>query len=102
MGIPMDVVARRYAAAVHGIQTAILFEMEKAGELQAGTTHKHLRVGVNSAMINDHAVATLLIAKGVFTQEEYDVQVMESAELELAQMTVRVHNSTGIHNVKFE
>lgn len=93
---------RRYANAMHGIQTAILFEIEHVGLNNAEASPKHLRTGINSAMVNDHAVAKLLVAKGIFTEQEYAVAVMEAAEEELASMTERVRNSTGFKDVVFE
>ena len=35
------------------------------------TAPKHLRVGVNSAMVENAALARLMMKKGLFTQEEY-------------------------------
>lgn len=56
-----------YLDAMHGIQSAIAFE-------------------INSAMVNDHAVAELLIAKGIFTREEYVEQITKSANVELQRL----------------
>ena len=57
-----------YEVAAHGMQSAVAYEMNK----NSGPTEpKHLRVGVNSAMTDHAALAFLLIAKGLITEEEY-------------------------------
>lgn len=73
----------RYEAAMHGVQTGVAFEMGMAPN-GGGTSPKHLRVGVNSTMVTDRALAELLIAKGVFSEEEYIEAVANAAEQELA------------------
>ncbi len=72
----------QYLDAMHGVQSAIKYEME-AGVSDA-TSPKHLRVGVDSSMINVAAVACLLIEKGVFTLTEYEESVRLQANEELA------------------
>lgn len=59
---------QRYAAAAHAMQSGVAAKMAFD---PAETTPKHLRVGVNSSMISDKAIAELLIAKGIFTREEF-------------------------------
>lgn len=71
-----------YLAAMHGVQTAIKYEME-AG-LSDKTSQKHLRVGVDSGMINDAALAWLLIQKGIITLDEYEESIRRQANEELA------------------
>lgn len=92
-----------YLDAMHGIQSAIAFEIEKEREkareileafdvkqlvvpVKSCASPKQLRTGINSAMVNDHAVAELLIAKGIFTREEYVEQITKSANVELQRL----------------
>lgn len=56
--------------ALHGVQTGVAFEMELP-ERRSATEPKHLRTGVNAALVNVAGLAQLLIDKGVFTEEEY-------------------------------
>lgn len=70
----------RYEAAAHAMQSGVTFELEY--DSKSGTP-KHLRVGVNSAMVNDDAVARLLIAKGVFTEVEYHEAVADAMDREV-------------------
>mgnify|MGYP001109260242 CR=1 FL=1 len=72
-----------YEAAMHGMQSAVAFEMNLPGRRSA-TEPKHLRVGVNSAMIDSATLARLLIAKGLFTAEEYAEALRLEANNELA------------------
>ena len=43
---------------------------------------KHIRVGIDSAMVSDRAMFDLLVAKGVFTEEEYAKALRDSAKRE--------------------
>jgi len=52
----------------HAMQSGVAFTMlidPKA------TSVKHLRVGVNNALINNAAIASLLMQQGIITEEEY-------------------------------
>jgi hypothetical protein len=76
-----------YKTALHGIQTAIAYEMGKAelyGERHMMTESKHLRVGVDSSFITHAGVALLLLEKGIFTLEEYEEAIRLHANNELA------------------
>lgn len=90
-----------YIAAMHGVQSAIATEIITLGEDEAGASPKHLRVGVNSAMVNDLAVAELLIEKGIFTREEYIEAVRKAANRELDEMTDRVRNKLDNQRLSF-
>lgn len=61
-----------YNQALHGMQTGVAIEQKGLNPDASGpTSPKHLRVGVNSAMVETAALALLLMEKGVFTEEEY-------------------------------
>lgn len=72
-----------YEQAAHGMQTGVAFEMELPSRRNA-TAPKHLRVGINSALVNDVALAKLLIDKGVITEEEYIESVRLAMNEEVA------------------
>ena len=57
-----------YEEACYAMQAGVALD-ENLGD--KGLTAKHLRVGVNSAMVEHSALARLLIAKGVITDAEY-------------------------------
>lgn len=83
---------------MHATQSAIALMMD-AGSTMAEP--KHLRVGVHSALANDRAVAGLLIAKGVFTLEEYEAAVVEAAEKEAEEMRDAARKMLGNDNLHF-
>jgi hypothetical protein len=68
--------------ALHAMQTGVALEMTRSDRASA-TTPKHLRVGVNSAMIQLTGLVRLLVAKGVFTPAEYWKYQADEAEREV-------------------
>jgi len=86
----------KYEDAMHGMQTGVAFEMEKGS---FDTTPKHLRVGINSCLINDAALVRLLIAKGLFTEEEYALEITKEANRELERYEDRIRDRYGA-NIK--
>jgi len=58
----------RYERAAHAMQSGVAMMMN----YDPGPTNpKHLRVGVNSAMVEHSALGHLLIEKGLITEDEY-------------------------------
>lgn len=90
----------RYLAAMHAVQSAVAMDIEMSGANGAGADAKHLRTGINSCLVDSHAVATLLIEKGVFTEAEYVKALADAAEDERDRMTVRMRERLG-PNVSF-
>ena len=72
---------QRYERALHAMQTGVMFDQEHGSD---DGSPKHLRVGVNSAMVNAAALASLLVAKGVITWDEYGEALATAAEDEAA------------------
>jgi hypothetical protein len=58
----------RYLAAAHAMQSGVAMAMNYDA---SQTDPKHLKVGVNSALVTASAIVHLLIAKGVITEAEY-------------------------------
>lgn len=89
-----------YEQAAHGVQSAVAFEMIKKGVdpdvHEASRMLKHLRTGVDMRAADAGALATLLISKGVFTEEEYVEAMRMGANEELASYTESV---CGKYNV---
>lgn len=84
----------RYERAAHAMQSGVAMEMNHFGSSK-GTEPKHLRVGVNSAMVNSAALAALLISKGVFTQDEYAKAVADQMEIEAESYRKRIADRLG-------
>lgn len=76
----------RYMAAMHAVQSGIAMKLNIEGGPQERPlglfSPKHTRVGITSMQVDAHAVATLLIEKGIITQAEYHEQIAKSAEEE--------------------
>jgi hypothetical protein len=78
---------QRYLDACHGMQTGVKYEMESAalrGARDTSTEPKHLRVGVNSAMVSHAALVKLLVEKGILTEDEYITSQADTMEAEVA------------------
>ena len=71
----------RYLAAAHAMQSGVAAEMQINPK---GTEPKHLRVGVNAAMVEHGALVGLLIAKGLFTLAEFEAALADGMEAEVA------------------
>jgi hypothetical protein len=82
----------RYQAAMHAVQSGIALHMNYDRKF---CNPKHLRVGVNSALVDDEAMADLLIAKGVFTRLEYLEALAAAAEREVERWTATVRDDLG-------
>lgn len=82
-----------YEAALHGMQTGVQFELDKGSQ---ATNPKHLRVGVNSTLINDAALVRLLIKKGVITMDEYAEEMRLEANRELDRYEDRILETYGV------
>ena len=83
---------RRYAAALHAVQAGVALAMNYD---PLSTTPKHLRVGVNSALVNQGALVKLLIAKGVITELEYVRELALMAEAEQARYEAEISAHYG-------
>lgn len=79
----------RYDAALHAMQSGVAAEMGKPCE------PKHLRVGVNSALVGNAAIARLLIEKGVITLDEYVAAEADEMERERDRYAERLSTQTG-------
>jgi hypothetical protein len=60
------------------MQAGVEFLKDKSSQ-----TPKHLRVGINVAMVDHGALVDLLIKKGLFTEEEYAEVLVESMRKEV-------------------
>lgn len=69
----------RYLAAAHAMQCGVGHMMNFRRE---ETEPKHLRTGINSAMVEHAALVSLLIEKGVITNEEYQKRLADKMEEE--------------------
>lgn len=84
---------RIYPALAHALQSGVMCEMQLdtndvcRGNMNASaspTSPKMLRTGVNMAMVEASAVAKLLMAAGVFTEEQYRQALIDGLREEVA------------------
>lgn len=84
--------AAEYHQLAHAMQCGVAAEMAIPSRSHL-TEPKHLRVGVNSSLVNSSALGELLIAKGLITELEY-VQAMRDGmarEVETYQQRLSEH-----------
>ena len=67
----------RYIAAAHAVQSGIKYAKDKSF-----MEPKHLRVGIDTAKVEQGGLATLLIEKGIITKEEYMKAIADAREAE--------------------
>lgn len=90
-----------YDEALHGVQTAIKYELEKDNR-NALDIIKHLRVGLDARGADAQGLASLLIQKGVFTLDEYLEYMRIAMNEELARYTQHCRETYGLpDNVDF-
>jgi hypothetical protein len=82
----------RYHAALHAVQSGVAAEHSHGSR---DGTPKQLRVGVNSALVNDAALASLLIGKGVITLDEYEAAIADEMEVEQRRYEERLSVAMG-------
>lgn len=70
---------QRYKDAVHAMQSGVAMTMNWDPH---STTPKHLRVGVNSALVESGVIAKLLIDKGIITEDEWAAALADGMEAE--------------------
>lgn len=70
----------RYMRAVQAMQSGVAMMMNISPK---ATQPKHLRVGVNSSMVDHAGLVSLLIEKGIITDEEYISCIADAMEREV-------------------
>jgi hypothetical protein len=80
METKLEELKTRYLDAAHAMQTGVALMMQYD---QGSTAPKHLRVGINSAMCDSAALASLLMRKKIITEEEYYQSLVDSMEAEV-------------------
>lgn len=81
-----------YAQLVHAMQSGVAMEMNYNSK---PTEPKHLRVGVNSAMVEHSALVRLLVRKGFITEQEYAEALTEAMRTEVEIYEERISQFIG-------
>lgn len=81
-----------YQDLAHAMQTGVAYSDPAFGG-EPGTVSnqlKHLRVGVNSSLVNSSALGKLLISKGIITELEYVEAMRDGMREEVERYTEEV------------
>ena len=82
-----------YAAAAHTMQTGVGFELaQEYPHLsdEALKVIKHLRVGINSAMVEHAALVHVLVSRGVMSLAEYETELVSQMQQEVERYEKRL------------
>jgi predicted unusual protein kinase regulating ubiquinone biosynthesis (AarF/ABC1/UbiB family) len=93
----IEAAQQRYFRALHAMQTGVAFSMDRE---PSQTQPKHLRVGVNSAMVDSAAIAQLLIDKGIITRAEHVEMLASKMEAEAESYAKKLSDLNGGANIK--
>lgn len=80
-----------YRQLVHAMQSGVATEMHHSSD----TEPKHLRVGVNSSLVNSSALGELLIRKGLITELEYVQAIRDGMKAEVERYEQRLSEHYG-------
>lgn len=84
---------QKYLDLCHAMQSGVAAKLQRDN---SDTTPKHLRTGVNSAMVDSAAVATLLMKKGIITEDEYYDALIERMQAEVTAYENWLNESYGV------
>jgi hypothetical protein len=88
----------RHQVAQRRMQSGVKAEQDCYGPEPA----KHLRVGINTALVDLAALARLLVRKGVITEAEYAAALAESMEEEVRRYEAHLSVKLGLGSVKLD
>ena len=87
---------QEYLEKTHAMQSGVAMKMNKDS---SETEPKHLRVGVNSALVETSAIVSLLVKKGLFTMEEWFEELNEGMQKEVDRYEKELSDKMGT-NIK--
>jgi hypothetical protein len=87
---------QEYLDLCHAMQSGVAMEMNH------GSTEvhpKHMRVGVNSALVDSSALAQLLMKKGIIDEQEYYESLVEGMRAEVTRYEKAIEERTGAEKI---
>lgn len=84
---------KEYLAACHAMQSGVAQEMVTH---PAATHPKHLRVGVNTVLVDHGALVGLLVKKGLITEQEYIDAITAGMRLEVERYEAALTADLGV------
>jgi len=94
VSIEFDSDEERYLSALHGMQSGVAYEMNYE-DTKSAAEPKHLRVGINSAMVSQVAIVKLLVTKGIITMDEVYKTLADEMEEEVKRYEDRANERIG-------
>lgn len=88
----VEALKQKYLELSHAMQSGVAFLMNHD---RSETDPKHLRVGVNSALVDSGALGGLLIKKGIITEEEYFQALTETMSADVESYSRKLEKVTG-------
>ena len=101
---------KQYNKLQHAMQTGVkmMQNFEHPNEhipdnmIEPSDSPKHLRVGVNSAMVEHAALTLLLVDKGIITMDDYERSLVDLMKREVekyeSDISKAMYEKTGKHN----
>ena len=83
--------SERHLAASKKMQSGVAFEHGRDGPESA----KHLRVGINVALVDHGSLVALLLRKGIITEAEYLSAIADGMEAEVKRYEAKLTRETG-------
>lgn len=83
---------QEYYALMHAMQTGVAFDQAQGSD---DGSPKHLRVGVNSALVDNGALAKLLVDKGIITPVELWTALRDGMQAEVERYKQRLSERHG-------
>jgi hypothetical protein len=94
----LEEVKKDYRRNAHRMQAGVAYKMNYDS---SETSPKHLRVGINSALSDQAALAELLIQKGIISQDEYVRAIAGQMKKEADNYELEIQSKLG-PNVKLD
>lgn len=92
-----------YLALAHAMQSGVATEMQLAqsgARRHESTEPKHLRVGINAAMVDHGSLVSLLVKRGIITEVEYLRALRDGMREEVKRYEKRLSDLLGGKPVK--
>lgn len=90
----LEALREEYRALSHAMQSGVAVDQARGSE---DGSPKHLRVGVNVALVDGASLVKLLMDKGIFTEEEHLVAVVEGMRAEVHRYQRALSDRYGLH-----
>lgn len=94
----LDEKRKKYDDLLHAMQSGVAMTLEinyVENPNRHEATPKHLRVGVNSAMVGNGALLSLLAEKGILTEDEYLDHLIKAMEREVESYRSKLSKRLG-------